>query len=195
MPLILYHYSADKYPQLETLKYRGNDVGDKYGKTTKEIRPGTYSEHISFFLEQPPLDILGTIFGIKHHTWFPGNSMFEHQVDLEKVGVFKYLFVETPEKTKLYYDDSVGTDEYYKRLNRVNRTKLYIGSSLTEFKRPYTELKGRTREFYKLLPTRPNFDELRDKYAATVPHVMLYPMSGVCPVVSCRRVTVGGMSL
>ena len=189
--IFLYHYADKQFEELQTLKYRGETKEGYTHKPSPEKGRGAYDEHISFFIEPIPLKIMGRIFGRDHHTWFPGNEIFEHKVSLNSVCPFTYHFVETPEKTLMLYDDSIQDDEYYKRLNEYNKKLGYVGASVKEFEKPYRALQGCTEEYYKLLPKRPNWKDIRDKYAATVPHVMLYPVCGKCPIVSVKQCVVG----
>lgn len=185
--VILYHYSSQRYDTLKTRAAQGKPVlPDRDLISTV----GTYNDHVSFFIEAPPLDIMGAIYGKDHGTWFPGSKLIEHRVDLSKLKSFKYHFVETPEKIKMLFDDSVSDEEYYEKLEKINKSKGYTGKNLKEFRLPYNALKGSTRYHVMRANTFPKWDVNRFKYAACVPHVMIYPQGGVIPVMDTREVVV-----
>lgn len=161
----LYHYSKERYPVLKTKSLVN---GEKKGELI------SYNNHISFFFEPVPLDIVGEIFGHTHHTWAPGNKLFEHVVDSKSLKKFFYRLVESPEKTELLYDDSVDDKEYYRKMALINEEFNYEGRSVDELEKACSHLKGTTKTYFKLLPKRRNFDEIKNKYAATVPHLMIY---------------------
>lgn len=187
--VLLYHYSGSKYDILLTRKRQGIPKPDVVLQTSQEIKPGDYTEHISFFVDPAPLDILSKVYR-KHDVWHKGNILYEHTVDLALVGDFKYHFVETPEKIQLLFDDSVSVLEYYNQLNKINKNKHYIGASLDEFMYPYNSFKGTTRDYILKAPSYPNWESNRHKYAACVPHVMLYPKTGEVTVSSVKQVTI-----
>lgn len=187
--VLLYHYSALKYDTLLTRKKQGVSKPSVVMQTSQEIRPGDYTEHISFFVDPQPLDILSKVYG-KHDVWYKGNVLYEHIVNLASVGDFKYHYVETPEKIQMLFDDSISILEYYSALNKINKTKHYIGSTLREFVYPYLQFKGTVRDYILKAPSYPNWDSNKHKYAACVPHVMLYPKSGEVPVLSVKQVVV-----
>lgn len=147
-------------------------------------------EHISFFVEPPPLDIMGSIYGPDHPVWFPGSILYEHKVDLHLEPAFKYHFVETPERTALLYDRDVSDEEFFKKVNENAEKLHYIGESISEFEIPYKKFKGTTRQFFLDAPDHNNWQEIKDKYAATVPHVMVYPSDGNMKVSQVRKVQI-----
>ena len=184
----IYHYSSADYATLKTLKKQNED------STSAVVLPdyvrGDYGSHISFFLDPAPLDILGSIFGKDHRVWFPGSKLVEYTVDVVGIGKFRYELVETPEKTELYYNEDISNVEYHRRLDTVNRELAYVGSGSAVFIQASKHLVGGTRKAYEKLPFRPNWKQIRSKYAATVPHVMLYPTSGEVAYQSKKHVHV-----
>lgn len=181
--MLIYHYAAQPFDVLKTLEAQG--------KTNNIPSIPDYNQHISFFLEPIPFDFMGTVFGPKHHTWFPGSTVYEHTVLVKDITGFRYRIVESPEKTLLYYDDTISDNEYHALLAKLIKENHYEGRDPQVFEKIQRKLKGTVREGYAKLSTRPNFAEIRDKYAATVPHVMLYPDKGVTPVKSHRQLKIG----
>lgn len=153
---------------------------------------GPYYSHISFFLEPIPLDIISELFGGTHNVWCSGNQLYQYTVDPHTIGEFKYSVVESPEKTKLLYDPTVTDADYEIVLASVIKQHGYIGSGVKQLIRATKSLVGTTRKYYKLLPGRPNFKaKLSQKYAATVPHVMIYPATGEILYQDVQQVVVG----
>lgn len=199
---VLYHYSKEKFSKLLTREAQGvvsDKEKEKWLKLAEEqLRPGGYHQHVSFFIEPVPLDIIGQIFGEQHAFWYPGNVIYEHQIKASTLPRFKYEFVETPYATELYYDpksDNLSVEEYYKLLDKGQRKLKERGDNIRDFVEVAERLKGLTRECYINLPSRPNWESIKDKYAATVPHVMVYPQSGVIKVSSAKQVVVGNKAL
>lgn len=179
----LYHYNKQAFPILKTLEKQG---------TTLEVE-GTpnYGKHISFFLEPIPYEFLGTIFGKDHHIWFPGNVVQEHTVVVKDIGGFTYSLVESPEKTVLFYDENISESLYIKKLTETIKENNYEGNDPKVLEKLQIKLKGTTREFYAKLPGRPNFEKIKNKYAPTVPHLMIYPESGIAPVRLHKQIKIG----
>jgi len=194
----LYHYSAHHYDVLKTLEKQrplSKEEIEEGARSVKWGAPLPYYAHISFFFEPVPLDILSSIFPKDHHTWFKGSRLYEYIVDPSTIDHFQYAVVETPEKTELFYDESIGVAEYYRRLNELNKKFGYTGHSLAGLKQAVQRLEGTTRSSFLLLQTRPNWDKeekdsIQYKYASTVPHVMLYPASGFVEYESVKKVVV-----
>ena len=182
----LYHYAKEAYPVLKTRAKQGITEQPNVAGTTT---PGfLYNGHISFFLEPIPTDIMAGVYGKDHRTWFPGSKLYEHVVEITRSTVFRYRFVETPEKTAIYVDDSITEADYLKRLDRINKTLLYVGNSYDEFAIPYKRLSGKLKEHILRAKTLPKWN--KDQYACYVPHVMIYPVSGELEPSEINRVTI-----
>lgn len=183
--MLLYHYSKEQYDHLLTREAQGLKSSVQEEKS--------YSKHISFFFERPPLDIIGDIFGDGHHTWVNGNKLYEYIVDTSDIGKFEYSIVEFPEKTAILYDTSLTDAQYYSQIEKVTKEKGYKGSGSRDLEKAVHPLLGTTRAAYANMRRHPNFEELKKKYAATVPHVMIYPKSGQIDYRRVSQVTVGVM--
>lgn len=190
----LYHYSKELYYDLRTLKARGIEI-DKAGMNKRKYKLGDYNEHISFFLEPVPLDILGTIFkGTGHDVWVPGNELYEYEVSVSHMPEFKYDIVESPLTNDLFYNpkyDDIVDEEWIDLLYQKKKEAGEIGYSKREFLKVAPQFVGILREEYKKLPKRPNWDKIKLKYAATCVHVMLYPEVGIIKYDKQKKVKVG----
>lgn len=199
----LFHYSVDRYGTLKTREKQGTITPEQRQKAIEEHKdyyqktgidkPGFYFEHISFFFERPPLERMSKIFPSGHDFWFRGNKVYEHIVDSKSIGQFAFEIVEFPEKYDLYYNDDIDTATYLLKLKEVTDSLGYIGNgnAALELAVEKNKLKGKTEHFYNLLRSRPNYDKIKNKYAATVPHVMLYPSLGVARPFKIQQVGIG----
>lgn len=197
----LYHYAAKQFAKLKT-KNKQNGLKPQISESPYRI--GHYADHVSFFTEPPPLEILGTIFGKDHPVWYPGSVLFEHRIDVDKIRSFIAEFVETPIATKLYYDpkyDDYTGDRWLKLLfdaqkeaGEIFDTKVQRNNN-HDFKKKCRSFDGMVRLYYTKLPARPNFSDICKKYAPSVPHLMLYPDDGEIPVEHSRLVKVGAEAI
>lgn len=194
----LYHYSQVKREVLKTLRMSGSEivVSDRFDpyQPLTAYHPGAYVDHISFFLERPPIESLASVFKEGHSVWYKGNVVFEHVIETRDDNKFEFVVVETPERTDHYYDELYGDgdDEAWRAKELEILKKFgYIGEGSRSLERATDHLKGETLRAYQKLRGRPNFEQIRLKYAATVPHVMLYPDSGGVTVRSVTRLKVG----
>lgn len=196
--LELYHYALSEYSVLKTsaLISPPNKAMIFEGRKDVELRkmPGPYYDHISFFFERPPLDKMSSVFGNDHPFWYPGNKVYEHVVKIDLLPKIKYLITESPAINDFFYSkesDKLTDEEFYNEVYRIRVTNLEIGDSVIDLKKVIERLKGETLKNYLRLRTRPNFADIRKKYAATVPHVMLYPERGTVSVSKVNSVTIG----
>lgn len=197
MSFLLYHYaSASKglFKSLQTERHRL--------KNTKEDFP-SYLDHVSFMFERPPFEKIAMLYQKKGHThpfWYMGHRLNEYIVDLDQFKTTKDIFykiVETPEQTKLYYDDSVSVSVYQRELNKLIEQYGYEGNTIHDLKKAWLNLKSRMPnnwmlEHYATLMKTTNFDDNKNKYAPTVPHLMFYTAEGVIPYKATNSVTIGG---
>lgn len=196
----LYHYSKQKHSVLLTLEKQGlinpedrkraHEQYVKECKLYKSLRPGYYYEHISVFYERPPLNKISACFDNRHKFWVKNDVVYEHVINSQDIGNFVYEIVESPDKTRLYYD-SISDKEYYKKLQTCISEKQLVGRNNESLEKALGEMSGLTEIYFELIKTRSNFEELLSKYAATVPHVMLYPMLGKIIPYKINKVVLG----
>lgn len=197
--MLLYHYSKDRFSILKTLEKQRKIKSDEVHKAHEDFldfekkygiqRPGYYYEHISFFFEKIPLNLY-KYFPKDHSVWVKGNSLYEYTVDSKSIKHFGYELVETPEKIKLYYNNDITLDEYFKRMGMLYERERYIGKDNDMFEKvvKYNKLAEVQNNYFILLKDRPNYNEIKDKYAATVPHVMIYPVLGEIKPVEIKQI-------
>lgn len=187
--LNLYHYSGARHSVLKTREKTAKTIEKKKLEEAKESMeihhdPGTYYQHISFFFDPVPLDVVGRIFGKEHPFWYPGHEIYEHVVSLDHMPDFKYRIVETPLANKMFYDtdwDELDDSDklmFFRKLAEAQKAHGEIGHSAGQFRSVASEFVGKARKAFEELPKQPNWGEIKKQYAATVPHVMLYPKGG-----------------
>lgn len=193
--MLLYHYATHSYKRLETKLFRGeveDSVIEEDSKETLSLTYLPYFRHISFFMEAVPLSLPAKAFKGEHPFWKPGEVLYQHEVEVNSCfpGFFKVL--EYEEKTDHYYDDSITlSGDAWLRFIELECIKLgYLGNSAKALEKAMLRNKGAVERCYKLLPSRPNFQDIKGKYAATVPHVALYPEKGFIEVKAVKRLTV-----
>ena len=178
----LYHYSNAMYPTLKTLRAQGGLGEDELNKDHTESvrlgRIGAYVDHMSFFFEPLPLDVLGEVYGSEHKVWHSGSKLVQYTVPVQNLGSFKYEIVESPEKVALYYDESLSIEEYKSRLSAVKLEKDYVGMGKDRFEKAIDHLVGNARKAFLRVNKFKDWESTRDKYAANVPHAMTYPRIG-----------------
>ena len=197
----IYHYSKELYDILKTRAKSGaaddKEILEQIEWNKKTDTAGLYSEHISFFFDPLPLSLLANIFGEGHHTWFKGNELYEYIINVDSLDKdIVYDIVETPLAINLLdKTEWVNTDEFlfeYKRnLNKLKRQSGEIGNNLSGLKSQISKYKGKTKNFYIAASERIDFKDNFNKYAANVPHVMVYPKSGTVNIELINQVIVG----
>lgn len=198
----LYHYHSTPLDSLLTKRKQGilepQEITITEEEATRLQLPGAYIDHISFFIDPIPAKLLGELFGDFHQYWFTGNTIIEHVVDTDDLEAqITYRIVETPDK--LQYLDSLDIaddhsdwlQEYYIGLNKIQAQNGELGTMRSGLEKQIERFVGRTDFFYQEARKRPDWEENKSKYAACVPHVMLYPAQGMIPVRERYRITIG----
>lgn len=203
----LYHYSKDLYSQLKTRAKSGgmslNEITQARQKAnSKPWFDLPYCDHISFFFEPIPSELLSKIYPKDHHTWVQGNELYEYAIEVDQLpNVLQYQVVESPKLLEIYdkfskdnnwvTKDPVLLEKWMKIENQKMRELHYYGNSLVELKRVIPQFDKGIEGFYKIASKREDFEDNKYKYAACVPHLMLYPPSGTVEISSISKVVIG----
>lgn len=203
----LYHYSKDQYDTLMTKRASGKATPEEIKRAEAGARrilmPGTaYVDHISFFFDPIPSEILGQLYGKGHPVWFNGNELYEYVVEMDKLPEkLLYEVVETEREV-------AALDKFVKDHNWVNddpvllkkwfafilSEKLKWGEYGDDLGKLYIQAKRNsgnlTTNFLKAVQ-REDFKDNFTKYAASVPHLMCYPSSGQIQYDIMNRVVIG----
>lgn len=177
-----YHYNTEQLDTLLSLAIRGKgNISDN---------PRAYNKNISLFLEPLPLNV-AEIFHNTHGFYRSGLDLWEHVVDSNTIPLnILYTLTETPEKVALLY----GSQKWYegmpqslidsnkKEITDMEVEKGYLGEGrLNMIKACKSIPKGIEKYFMKSFKLHEKFpeDKINEKYAANVPHLMIYPESGI----------------
>jgi hypothetical protein len=133
---------------------------------------------------------MGKIYGKEHHTWYPGNELYQYEIESKDIGDFTYSIVETPEKLELYYDDSVSEKQYQERYSKIVSDLKLIGHNNKDLEIACKRYIGKTRSCIEKVKDLPNWNDIKNKYAAGVTHLMLYPADGVIKYLNYDKVKI-----
>lgn len=197
----LYHYSSVLYPELLT-RTRSRNLSQEEQKVGLERakkwnQPGSYNDHISFFFDPIPLEVIGKLFGPWHHTWFDGNKLFEYVVDTKDLADnVLYDVVESPQLVKMldeteWQDNDIFVKAFFQKERAMKLKEGLLGNSRAGLDKQIKHFMGGTEAAYRAARQRPDAEENKDKYAAAVPHLMLYPATGSVSIESTNTVVIG----
>jgi hypothetical protein len=205
--MLLYHYSKTRYPSLLTKRKVGLLSKEEIKKADSSDRlnllPGhSYIDHVSFFFDPVPSVMLSRIFGITHPVWHTGSKLFEHIIDTTMLDDdVIYEIVESDKKTKLFdefveehnwtYDDPKLLQQWKMLELRKKMEWGEIGRSRKGLELQIVENGGHLDKAFLKAYNRADFEENRMKYAANVPHVMIYPKGGEIEVIGVNSLTIG----
>jgi hypothetical protein len=170
----LYHYSSQMFDILKTREKQNKPLDSKLKANSSD-----YDKHISFFLEPIPLDILPDIHHNKHPFYVTGKEVYEYKIPTVNLGTMRYYLTESPEKTKALYDTSIDDDAYYALMDKVNKEQRYVGTKIKDIEDLVERFEGTTKNYFMKIPSYPNYEEIKGKYAPCVPHLMIYPETGL----------------
>ncbi len=182
-PITLYHYSVERYTELSSLAARGLQ---KKGFEAKESDPFAYNKSISFFFEPIPLN-LPEILHHEHNFWKTGVELYQYEIStIQLKEETPYRLTEGEEIVDLIYnkqdwDKAKGNnsliEQYKKEIQEMEVLLKYKGTDVNELikasKKYQTGIRKKYQELYEFHRKHPE-DNLLDKYAACVPHVMIY---------------------
>ena len=197
----LYHYSNVAFNELRTRRKQGvsDEVIVQSTEHAKRIGdPGPYIDHISLFLEPVPVDVISSIFKHQHSFWKAGDRIYEHVVETDTLETdILFSIVETPviDRFTDQFDwsitDKAVRTKYLLSMNaEMERLKLtaHGRNLLIEGIKPFI---GKTTQLFIAARKRSDADMTAKQYAANVPHLMVYPKSGVITVKSVKPIVLG----
>lgn len=179
--MLFYHYSTEQYAELKSLSAQ-------QGSMPKTIR--MYGNSISLFIEPLPL-IVADIFRQEHSIYRSHKEFYEHVLDSNDLPLnIDWHITETPEKVDLLYnkqkwyegmsEDEIRSNkleivemENKQRYNGVGRLSLVKRLKESRFFSSKS-MEQYFKEAQHLNANNPE-DKILEKYAACVPHVMIYP--------------------
>lgn len=205
--MFLYHYSKEIRQTLLSKSASGvmKPIEIKLARLEARRKPYDalpYCDHISFFFEPIPASLLPKLFGKDHPVWVSGNKLYEHIVDVDDLPqVIPYHVVESKKKTALY--DQFVIDNHWEeddpdllhqwQILEDQKTREWgeKGNRRSELIKQISAHQGTIADNFREAVTRDDFEWNRNKYAANVPHLMLYPPQGAVKVFKVKAVTLG----
>ena len=193
----LYHYSDKHYDQLQSRRVSGLS-GPKGVRVSDD-----YLDHISFFFSPIPSRLMPEIFDKGHPFWYRGHKLYEHVIEVDDLeDKLSFQVVESTRRTALlddfseehnWEDDGTKTLKLWKAEELKMQQKYgEIGDTNAELKAYLKDVpRDITRYGYMIAKVRYDFDLGYNKYAANVPHIMLYPSTGIVPVKEVFELTIG----
>lgn len=162
--------------------------------------PYDYKRNVSFFLEPIPRN-LPSILHNEHNFWKSGVSLWEYVIDSRDLPKnVPFQLVESNEATELIYrkqdwsnvnDNPALIKKYKQELEQLKielRLKGEGSTALEVIARKYSKgIANYYAEAYKLHKDNPE-DGIMDKYAACVPHLMVYPGVQSVPYKECNPI-------
>lgn len=192
----LYHYSDTQYPTLLTRRMSGLPLpgGVKVSDN--------YLDHISFFFDPIPSKIMPDIFSKGHPFWFAGHRIFEHVIEVNELDAkIRFEVVESLKKTTLldefseknnWVDDNPQLLKQWEALIARESVKWgEVGNTRAQLKEQIRNNVGYTQPCFILASQRDDFQFGYNKYAANVPHLMLYPATGMIAVREVYELKIG----
>lgn len=203
----LYHYSKEQYDTLKTKRASGKATPEEIKRAENEARrilmPGaTYVDHISFFFDPIPSEILGKLYGAGHPVWFNGNELYQYEVYVEKLPEKILYEVVESEREMAALDKFVKDNNWVeddpvllrKWFSFIINEKIRWGEYGNDLGKLFLQVRNNqhntTTNFMKAVQ-REDFKENFTKYAASVPHLMCYPATGEIQYEIMSRVTIG----
>lgn len=201
----LFHYSKDLHEVLKTKRAIGLSELEQAklkDKTLKKYPGRHYFDHISFFFDPIPVDIIGDLYGPDHPVWFNGNSLYEHEISIndppfhipfevvESVNQIHALDIFAVEHNWVD-EDPILLNKWFEHIGREKIKWGEWGDTLPKLILQIKKNKGITRQSFINAVERDDFNENKRKYAASVPHLMVYPPEGYLPVTKVTKVVIG----
>ena len=203
----LYHYSKDQYNTLMTKRASGKATPEEIERAEKSAKrilmPGaSYVDHISFFFEPIPADILHNIYGKDHAVWYEGNELYEYVVNVDRLP--EGMLYEVVESAR----EMAALDAFAKEHNWVEDNPALLrkwfafilnekvkwgeyGKSRSKLLYQIKRYQGRLRYEFLEAKQREDFQTNFHKYAASVTHLMVYPATGEIQYDVMNRVIIG----
>lgn len=201
MSIILYHYSDKMRDPLKTREAQGfvmsPDIlkveANKYRYMTY---PDLYDRQISFFIDPIPRDLPDKFDG-RHHFWKSGKTLYEHEIVVSPANKalenIRFMLAEAPWRKKLMdqtnFNNEREVQEYYLKCAAMRAHLGEQGEGISSLSKVIEKYKGTCNQHFGQYRDDPYYETtILPKYAAMVPHLMLYPKDGIIPVHQIRKI-------
>ena len=201
MSIILYHYSEKMHDPLKTREAQGFVMSPdilkvEANKNRFKTYPGLYDRQISFFIDPIPRD-LPDKFDHRHPFWTSGKTLYEHEVSVSRTDyVFDdidFILTEAPWRKELMdqtnFNNEREVQAYYLKCAAMRAHLGEQGRGVHLLSKVIEKYKGACNQHFGQYRDDPYYEtDILPKYAAMVPHLMLYPKDGIIPVHQIRRI-------
>lgn len=205
--MYLYHYAPEAHNTVQSKAASGivtplEAAHERLKAINNKAFHKAYCDHISFFFEPIPAELLPKLFPDDHHAWHKGNVLYEHIVDVDILPL--HIPYDVVESTKFllafdkfcieknWVDDNPALLREWQQLeDGMLRRWNERGSRLAFLKQKIEENQGIIAQKYVEAVERPDFVWNKYKYAACVPHLMLWPPRGEVKVQKINKVVMG----
>ena len=188
----IYHYSTELYENLLTREEQNKrglnvlsqeDKIDQDNKAKFRSRKYPYYKELSFMIDKLPFDIiLKGGFDPDHKVYKSGNAVYCYYVDVEKLPKMYWQLIESPV-------DSFMSKIFFINVNWYKKIFFRIKSLLKQIQRYETDdmdrlnividkFKGTYPSSYTKWINSKEFEKQKHMYAASIPHIQLYPSNG-----------------
>ena len=197
----VYHYSLKPYKQVKNMMAQNPNPDEKKIAEWKELDKDAkfrsdlpYYKHISLALDPLPFDIImSNKFAKDHKIWKKGSVFYEHVISINDIPTnTPWKMVETP--FDMFMADNLWFEQdMYKRVYFKFRkfSKIISGlqaNSTKHLANKILKYQGSYDERFRGLANRKDFDELKNKYMPTIPHLFVYPEDGIIKVRSVKKI-------
>lgn len=205
--MYLYHYSADIRNPIMTKAMSGfitkeNVLKERLKAKNSRWPARAYCDHVSFFFEPIPAALLPTLFPSDHSAWAKGKVLYEHLVKVDSLpSIIPYDVVEASSTISAYDKFSLENNwvddnptlllEWMLFEDKFMRRNGDRGNSLNVLKQKIVENQNQLVEKFTEGSKREDFIYNKYKYAACVPHLMIWPPSGMFEASTVNRIVMG----
>ena len=203
----LYHYAAKQFDSIKSKRAQGTTTPEEIKQAEASARrilmPGaTYVDSISFFFGPIPSEILGQLYGKDHPVWVNGRKLYEYEVRLEALPP-KLLYEVVESEREMAALDKFVKDHNWTEDDPVLLKKWFAfilsekikwgeyGNDTTKLCLQVKKNQGSITHNFLKASQREDFKDNFSKYAASVPHLMVYPESGEIQYEVMNLVTIG----
>ena len=198
----LYHYSTERFEEIitrEEQSKRGfNILSDQEKKDLDKKANYRSSKHpyykeLSFMIDRLPFDIiLSANFSTNHKVYRKGNLIYEYKIRLEDLPQMYWQIVESPTDNLLsklpWFENNLYKKSFFKIKSLLKKLQKYESNDMERLKEVVEEFEGTYPMYYKKWINSKKFNYQKNMYAASIPHVQLYPLSGNIKIDNVQKI-------
>lgn len=196
----LYHYSSEERDIIKSM-FRQSEIDKetlKQEDKKADIRKTrNYLKHISFFPAAIPRN-MASLLGPKFTKWPKGLVLYEHVVEVSYTNLEFFDFVATKIETDFInknfkvdqWSDSEFRKKFFEKLFKVKSDKGLIGSDVSDLYYKVQEEGSKLEESIINSKDEDYSPEDYEKYAAFIPHVLVWLKDAQVEPVSVKRIVI-----